>query len=238
MPSEKPEECAEASWYRLKCLGGHPHHGITECTPGTVYPASPPAPPSPSFSSAPCDAKQTITCDPFNENAYYKYNKDHAMYNISSYRVALPNGTGYWPWVGTGPFDKRTTPGTEAVFSFTPTATGRYWVDVCHIPGRCNGDFEDTDDAPAGGRRLEDVEGARRGRRLVDGQVWYYYKEADSCSPYGWTLLDTEWANRGSHDLTQTYMTVTAGVTYLILIEGQDTFEKDLYFRVQCPEPE
>jgi len=207
LPSEKPEECPEASWYHLVCLNGMPYHGIKECTPRTLYPAHPPAPPSPSFSSAPCDAKQTATCDP------------------DGIRVHLPAGPGDWPGVWYGTIDKHTTPGTEAIFSFTPNTTGSYTFDVCHVPGRCNGDpYPDYF-----------VKNGTTGR---DGKIWYYYKEADSCSPYDWTIFRSTYPSDSNYNanLYQNRASLIAGVTYLILIDGTDTFEKDLRFRVTCPE--
>ncbi len=103
-------------------------------------------------------------------------------------------GQGYWN-VNTCGF---TTNGTELLYSFTPTITGVYSLEVTGAPG-----FNYID---------------------------YFYKVADNvCDNTGWTCIDDN-SVVGIDSIGE----LTAGVTYLILLDGENTNAKSQTFRINC----
>ena len=104
---------------------------------------------------------------------------------------SLPAGTGAWNGLG-GPWS---TPGNEAVFSYTAPITGSYPITVSH-----SGGF------------------------YVD----LYYKSG-ACGPTGWTYVDDIFSSQTMS------VNLTAGVTYLFLIDDENTSASSGSITIGCP---
>jgi hypothetical protein len=108
---------------------------------------------------------------------------------------ATLSGTGLWSPGSCG----FSTPGTEKVYSFTPTTTG---VHSLQVNTTNSGGFID-----------------------------YFYKDASGgCSSTGWTCIDDIFG-----PLTATIGTLTAGVTYYILLDPETTASVTQNFQIVCP---
>ncbi len=104
---------------------------------------------------------------------------------------SLSAGTGAWNNLG-GPWS---TPGNEAVFSYTAPITGSYPITVSHSGGY-----------------------------YVD----LYYKSG-ACGPTGWTYVDDIFSSQTMS------VNLTAGVTYLFLIDDENTSSSSGSITVGCP---
>ena len=104
---------------------------------------------------------------------------------------SLSAGTGAWNNLG-GPWS---TPGNEAVFSYTAPITGSYPITVSHSGGY-----------------------------YVD----LYYKSG-ACGPTGWTYVDDIFSSSTNS------VNLTAGVTYLFLIDDENTSSSSGSITVGCP---
>ena len=104
---------------------------------------------------------------------------------------SLSAGTGAWNGLG-GPWS---TPGNEAVFSYTAPITGSYPITVSHSGGY-----------------------------YVD----LYYKSG-ACGPTGWTYVDDIFSSQTMS------VNLTAGVTYLFLIDDENTSSSSGSITVGCP---
>ena len=104
---------------------------------------------------------------------------------------SLSAGTGAWNGLG-GPWS---TPGNEAVFSYTAPITGSYPITVSHSGGY-----------------------------YVD----LYYKSG-ACGPTGWTYVDDIFSSSTNS------VNLTAGVTYLFLIDDENTSSSSGSITVGCP---
>ena len=91
-----------------------------------------------------------------------------------------------------------TTNGTELLYSFTPTVTGVYSLEVT----------------------------ATSGFNYID----YFYKVADGiCDNIGWTCIDDNNVV-GIDSIGE----LTAGIEYIILLDGENTNAKNQTFRINC----
>jgi len=105
------------------------------------------------------------------------------------------SGSGLWSPGSCG----FTTPGTEKIYSFTPTTTG---VHSLQVNTTNSGGFID-----------------------------YFYKDASGgCSSTGWTCIDDIFS-----PATVTIGTLTAGVTYYILLDPETTASVTQNFQIVCP---
>jgi large repetitive protein len=92
------------------------------------------------------------------------------------------------------------TPGAEKVYSFTPTVTGSYTLQVT----AANGTFID-----------------------------YFFKDASGgCSATGWTCIDDI-----STPSSVNFGPLTAGTTYLILLDDENTSNSTATFQIDCISP-
>jgi hypothetical protein len=127
---------------------------------------------------------------------------------VSTGPVAVPAGTGAWSNNTLGgPFQ---TPGIERIFTFTPTISGVHTINVLSYSGTA--------------------------AQFVD----FYWKVVGTCNNTGWSYLDDVNAiGPVPGDLVNggVLMNLTAGNTYYIMWDVEETTGRTVAFEIICPIP-